>query len=64
MINFLMNQNTQKEIRNSDFSSTQNFSSCNQMTMAGQDCRIGQLLFKYGFLVLDFALKCLNESKK
>ena len=59
-----MNQNTPKEIRNSDFSSTQNFSSCNQMTTAGQDCRIGQLLFKSEFLILDFALKYLNESKQ
>ena len=59
-----MNQNTPLEIRNSDFSSTQNISSCNQMTTAGQDCNIGQLLLKYGFLILDFALKCLNESKQ
>jgi hypothetical protein len=38
-------------------------STCNQVTMASQDCRIGQLLFKSEFLILNFVLKCLNESK-
>ena len=63
-INFLMNQNMySKRNQKFRFQSHTNFFIL-QTNDNGQDCRIEQLFFKSGFLILHFASKCLNESKK